>query len=478
MSLESTARGRSFLAGVERAVVAGFGRSGQAAARLLAAHGVACTVVDARPREALAAGLAALPAGTAYAAEDGAGPALAGADLVVISPGIDTRKPPYAGALAAGAPFLSELELGWRFVEAPLVAITGSNGKSTATALAGALLAGSGLDARVCGNIGTPLCDALAEQTAATRFVVEVSSFQLEQVRAFAPDVAVLLNITPDHMDRYDSLAAYAAAKERIFTAQTPAGRAILCTDDPGAAAVAARLAAREGGPRRVAVSAAPQDPGIDAAWPDGEHLAVRLDGTLRRPARRDDLPLPGPHNLLNALAAVAAALAAGAGEAAVAPALRAFRPLPHRLEPVGEAGGAAWVNDSKATNVESARMALRSFPAGRVVILLGGRDKGGDFAALVPDLADRAHRVICLGEAGPRIAAALAGPLAGRVALEVAADMEEAVARAAAAARRGDTVLLAPACASFDAYRNFEERGEHFRRLVARRVQEEGHGP
>jgi UDP-N-acetylmuramoylalanine--D-glutamate ligase len=479
MTPQRTARPASFLEGLGHAVVAGFGRSGRAAARLLARHGVPLTIVDARPEREHAGELATLPGEISFAPEESAAGRLAGSDLVILSPGIDPRREPYASARATGVSFISEIELGWRFVSSPLVAVTGSNGKSTVTSLIGQLLAASGFDARVCGNIGEPLCGALANQTPDTRFAVEVSSFQLERTETFAPDVAVLLNVTPDHMDRYEDLAAYRAAKENLFACQEPRHTAVLCAGDAQALEIARRLARRAGGglgPRVILAGETIPDldpPATGRADVEDGEIAVRLDKDVHRFGPVADLPLPGPHNLDNCLAGLAAALSLGADPGAVRPALAAFRPLPHRLEPVGERDGVRLVNDSKATNVESARMALRSFPPGRVWIILGGRDKGGDFASLAVDIKERARMVLAMGEAGPGIAAALKGPLAGSVPVQVLPGLAEAVRSATGGARAGDVILLAPACASFDAYGSFEERGEHFRRLAGDWIEE-----
>jgi UDP-N-acetylmuramoylalanine--D-glutamate ligase len=464
------------LEGLERVVVAGFGRSGQAAAALLSAQGLSFTVVDARPEREHADALDALPDRPLFVPESDAAAPLAAADLIVLSPGIDPRRQPYAAALAAGVPSISEIELGWRWVRSPLVAVTGSNGKSTVTSLIGTLLEGSGLDARVCGNIGTPLSAALEDPGPDTRFVVEVSSFQLEHTDSFAPDVGVLLNVTPDHQDRYDDHAAYRAAKERLFAFQAAGADAVLCAGDPDALDVARRLAARGDGPRVILAGDAPPDLARtvpDTATVEKGRIVVRLGGAVHRLGPAEDLPLPGPHNLANCLAAVSAALCAGARRETMEASLAAFRPLPHRLEPVGERDGVRFIDDSKATNVESARMALRSFPAGRVLVILGGRDKGGNFAALAAELGGRARAVYAIGEAGPRIAEALATGLGKAVPVHILPGLAEAVPAAAAVARAGDVVLLAPACASFDAYAGFEERGEHFRRLAATWIQE-----
>ncbi len=456
--------GNAFLKDLSSVVVAGLGRSGRGAADLLAAHGVPFQVVDARAASLGAEVTDTLPPGTPVHGEADAAAVLAAADLVVVSPGIDLRREPWAAARAAGVPFMGELELAWRFVQSPVVAITGSNGKSTVTSLIGRLLAATGRDARVCGNIGSPLSAAVARQQPDTVFVVEVSSFQLETVSGFHPQVAVLLNVTADHQDRYDHADDYLAAKERIFARQGSDDAAILDMDDPAAAAVAARLACRSDGPAPLPVSLRAEPEG-DGAWLRGDTLMVRVAGRELTLGAKQSLSLVGPHNITNALAAGLAV--ARLGETVDREALAAFPPLPHRLETVAERRGIRFVNDSKATNVESARVALRAFPPASVHLILGGRDKGGAFADLAAEAARHACAVYAMGEAGPAVAAALGPVLPLSLPLTVHAGMQEAVAAATAAARPGQVVLLAPACASFDAYPNFMARGDHFRRLV-----------
>ena len=476
MTRPISSTGTSFLADLDRVVVAGLGLSGRGAAALLAYRGVPFSVVDARAADLAQDARHDLPAGTRMIAQDAAAAHVAAANLVVVSPGIDLRRPPWSTAVARGVPFMSELELAWRFVTSPLLAITGSNGKSTVTAMVGRLLAAAGVDARVCGNIGTPLSVAVAGQRQDTVFVVEVSSFQLETVHGFRPDVAMLLNVTPDHQNRYDHHAAYLAAKEKIFSRQGEGDRAILDLDDAAAAAVAERLRLRRSGPALLPVSLrhAPAD-GADGAWLEGDTLVIRHDGRTRRLLQRDELTLVGSHNVTNALAA--ALMVAAAGREPDSRALAAFPPLPHRLETVARHDGVRYVNDSKATNVESARAALRAFDRGRVLVILGGHDKGGNFASLVPDLRQQARAVYAMGEAGPAIAEALRPGLPAELPVDVVPDLAAAVTAATAAATAGDVILLAPACASFDAYSDFSARGEHFRRLAGSRPEEDRHG-
>jgi UDP-N-acetylmuramoylalanine--D-glutamate ligase len=452
-----------------RVGVMGLGLSGRAAAGYLARRGVSVTAADAKPREALAP-TAALLEGLGASlrlgprAEDAA--LFAGCEVVVASPGVPPACPPLAGARAAGIPVIAEVELAARVLRGVIVGITGSNGKSTVTELTGSMMSASGIETRVCGNIGTPLmevaeADEALEPARAGRvhYVVELSSFQLEGIETLAPRVAVLLNLSPDHQDRYATSEEYYAAKARLFMNQRAGDVAILNWDDPPVRARAADL------PASVFPFSLTQD------LPEG---AVRAgdDLVLRRGGRREALMpakavgLRGRHNLENVLASAAAAVHCGAAVAACAQAAASFRGLPHRLEFVAQVGGVSWFNDSKATNVGAARRALEAFHE-PIVLLMGGYDKGGAFEELREPLADvpgGVRALITFGKAGDDIARRLDGAV---LRLERAGSLADAVSRAAKVARPGDVVLLAPACASFDAYNGFAQRGEDFRRLV-----------
>jgi UDP-N-acetylmuramoylalanine--D-glutamate ligase len=465
------ATGLEFLSGLTHVVVAGLGRSGRGAASLLAAAGVPFTVVDAHADDLPADALAALPAGTQVLPENDAAAVLAAADLLVVSPGIDLRQAPWN---TCPAPAMGELELAWRHVDSPLVAITGANGKSTVTAMVGALLTAAGYDARLCGNFGSPLSAVLANQEHETVFVVEVSSFQLETTTGFQPDVAVLLNVTPDHQDRYADHGAYVAAKERVFAAQDRGGRAVVGIEDEAAMAVAGRLAARPQGPK-VLPFALHREPSGDGAWLADGKLMLRWRGQSQSLLHQDELQLSGPHNVANALAAALTTRALGVQPDPAA--MATFTPLAHRLETVADHGGIRFVNDSKATNLDSARMALRAFAPGHVLIILGGRDKGSDFADLAADLQVRARGVFAMGEAGPAIARALGPVLPLSLPVTVLPDLEAAVNAAGAVAAAGDVILLSPACSSFDAYSDFTARGDHFRLLATAWPPEGDHG-
>ncbi|HEY1433923.1 MAG TPA: UDP-N-acetylmuramoyl-L-alanine--D-glutamate ligase [Thermoanaerobaculia bacterium] len=465
-----TARERADLP--RRVAVLGFARSGRALAEALAARGVAVTVGDDRPATEFD-GLGPLEArGARFQFGGPTAEFLDGADWLAVSPGVPLDAPPVREARRRGIPVLSEIEIAFRIAEAEApgnhrwIAVTGTNGKSTTTTWIAEILKRAGRPAVLAGNIGAPLSGLLAEP-GPRDFVCELSSFQLEAVERFHPHVAVLTNITPDHLDRYAGFEAYAAAKARLFERQAPADFAVVNADDPAALAVATRarrvLFSRRGRPR----GAAP------AAWLEAGQLMSDVPGERRAVVAAKRLALPGAHNLENALATLAAADCLAAPAAAIASALTDFEGLPHRSELVAEGAGVRWVDDSKGTNVDATRKSLEGHAPGTVLLILGGRDKHGDFAALRDLVRASARAVLTIGEAAPVIERALdsAAPI------ESCGTLGEAVARAARLARPGDTVLLSPACASFDQYRNYEERGRHFAAL-AREVARGSHGP
>jgi UDP-N-acetylmuramoylalanine--D-glutamate ligase len=444
----------------KRVLVVGLGRSGVAAATLCARLGARVTVTDRQPEAALASALADLPPGVARELGGHNPQSFRAADLVVLSPGV----PPLAevgAARRAGVPITGELELASRFIEAPVVAITGTNGKSTTTTLAGEILAATGHPSFTGGNLGTPLSEAVGTPAAGAGgfVVVEVSSFQLETAERFRPRVGVLLNITPDHLDRYKGIDEYAAAKARLFAAQTAEDFAVLNIDDDRVARIGHRIAAR-------LLPLSTRRELDEGAWVEGDTLCLRLpDG--EREVYPAALPgLVGRHNQENALAAALAARLVGATEEEVRATLQAFEPLPHRMTQVGDVDGVLYFDDSKGTNVGAVVAALDGFPR-PVVLIAGGRDKGGSYAPLAGVLGQpgAGRAVVVIGEAAARIEEALAGVLP-----VVRADsLEEAVAAARALARPGDAVVLSPACSSFDMFRNYQERGELFRAAVAR---------
>ena len=446
---------------IRAAAVFGLARSGRAAVTALAERGVAVVGTDAKA----AAELGELPALAGVRWELGSHPVslLDGVDLVVVSPGIPLTLPIFDAARARAVPVVSEIELASRLLPGVVVGITGTNGKSTTTALAAALLKASGHAAIACGNFGTPWISfatkagANGNGSAPKTWVVELSSFQLEGIRRFAPDVAVHLNLTPDHLDRYRSIDDYGAAKARLFENQREAQVAVLNADDP----LVARIRPRA---RRLEFSRALQ-PAL-GAWLKDELFVADVNGKGPRVvATRADLARPGMHNVENALAALAATLPLGVTPDAAVETFRGFRPLPHRTVLVRTRGGVTWWNDSKGTNVDATLKSLEGFPDGKVHVILGGKDKGDDFGRLAPLVSRKARTVLAIGKAAPAVAKAL-GSVAG-VALVESGTLERAVEEAARRAAPGDAVLLSPACASFDQFRNFEHRGEVFEQLV-----------
>jgi len=441
--------------------VVGLGRSGIAAAALCAARGARVTVTDKRPAAELAAALAQLPASVAHELGGHRRETFLGSDLIVLSPGVP-EIPELAAARAASVEITGELELASQFVSATIVAITGTNGKSTTTTLVGEMLRATGRPTFVGGNLGEPLAEAVGTPAAATGgfCVVEVSSFQLETVGTFHPRVAVLLNITPDHLDRYDGLDGYAAAKARVFAAQTADDFAVVNFDDPLAVRASAAARSRRDGFSIVQSLAT-------GAWLGGP-LMLKLANHPPEsyPA---DLPwlLGQRHNQANALAALLAARLAGASPAEARAGLLAFRPLSHRMELVVDADGITYYDDSKGTNVGAVVAALDGFPR-RVVLIAGGRDKGGDYAPLAEALGRVGRAAILIGEAADKMQAAFDGVLP----IERAATLEAAVEAARRLARPGDAVVLSPACSSFDMFRDYAHRSEVFRGAVARVTQ------
>ena len=436
-------------------VVVGAGRSGAALARFLLDRGAEVVLNDHRTEglDPAAAELARRGAKLALGGHDET--VLERADQILVSPGVPLTLPALAAARRAGVSILGEIEFASRFLKGRIIGITGTNGKSTTTTLTGVLLKEGGLDATACGNLGTPLIEMVPGDTAAKTYVVELSSFQLEGIERFRPDIAVLLNVAPDHQDRYADHAAYRAAKGRIFENQRSEDEAVLNRDDAEVMGFAPHLKSR------VSLFSA-QSPVPDGAALENGTIVLRRAGKSRRVLPVDALPLVGVHNLENVLAAVAVAGSCGVQPESMAQSIRSFRGLPHRIELVAEVGSVRYFNDSKATNVAATMRSLESF-AGGVVLILGGKDKGGDFAALLPLIRRKASALVLMGKARESIHRQLGEPVETRL----VATMEEAVAASASLAAPGGVVLLAPACASFDAYRNFEERGDDFKRRV-----------
>lgn len=441
--------------------VVGAGRTGASAARFLTAAGARVSVTDSRmappaleemPRADALAGLALGGLDDAM---------LTHAELVVVSPGVPLTDPAIRKAAEAGAEVVGDVELFGRYAPAPVVAVTGSNGKSTVTTLIGDMVATAGWRAAVGGNLGTPVLDLLAD-TAAEAFVVEVSSFQAEALRRFRPQVAVVLNLSADHLDRYVDEAAYFDAKWRLLANMGEGDTAVLGADD---GEIRRRAEGLQPGPAVAWFGLGSPAPG-GAGLIEGEHgpwFALGADSGPERVLAVAEWPLVGLPNRANAVAALAAGAALGLPASAMARALRQFRGLAHRMEAVAEIGGVRYVNDSKGTNVGAVQAALEGLDA-PFVWIAGGVDKGGDFAALVPVLRRRGRLAVLIGEAAEAIAAAVGEA----VPVVFARDMHEAVARAAQAARPGDAVVLSPGCTSFDQYTGFEARGADFRRAVS----------
>jgi len=427
------ARGRAYLESLagRRVAVVGLGKSGLAAARLLQTAGARVIASDQKTLAALGADARGLLALGVTLLVGGSHPEVTqGADLVVLSPGIPLDSPLVVPARAEGIPIIGELELGWRAMEADTIAITGTNGKTTTTALTGALLAEQARPVLVGGNIGVPLAAHALTFGADGLVVCEVSSFQLETTEAFHPRVAAVLNVTPDHLDRHGSFAAYLDAKARIFLNQTSADCAVLNADDEAAAGLAGR---------------------------------TKLNGHVERICPLGEVFLRGAHNVENVLAATACALWTGIAPEAIRRGITRFRGVPHRIEFVRDLKGVHYYNDSKGTNVASTIKALESFSE-RIVLIAGGIGKGQDFTALADAARGRVLHAVVIGQDGGKIGSALAR--AG-IPVTESVSLEGALHAARNAARPGDVVLLSPACASFDMFDNFEHRGDVFRGLV-----------
>lgn len=429
--------------------VVGLGRSGVAAARLLRSAGADVYASDA------GTGPAVLAAAEQVRAQGGAADTgghdltrIGRSRLMVLSPGVPPDAPPVRAALDAGVPVWAEAELGLRALAGvPFVAITGTNGKTTTTAITGHLLAQGGRRARTAGNIGTPLTEVALGTERPEVLAVELSSFQLHDMPTLDPTVGVLTNLAPDHLDRYPSLDAYYGDKMRLFANARPDSRWITNGDDETSEA---RVGTPIGTRERFRVQGAAE------AWYD---RAARMLMLGREPLLgRDRFPLLGDHNVANALAAALAARALGVTMAELAAGLATVTALPHRMEPVADRHGVQWINDSKATNVSSTTVAVDAMER-PFILLLGGRHKGEPYRGLAPRLG-RCRAVIAYGEAGPLIEA----DLAGTVSVVRAGDFADVIARARALAQPGDAVLLSPACSSYDMFANYEERGARFR--------------
>ena len=432
-----------------RHLVVGAGKSGVAAANFLARRGDDVVLSDSNPSPSMPYDLDARVA-RVFGPQENA--LLDATDDVILSPGVPLAIPLLREAESRGIPIVGEIELGFRNLKGNVVAITGSNGKSTTTALIGEILRVAGRQPIVAGNIGEPLIAAIDFEKPRT-YVLELSSFQLETVDSFRANVALLLNITPDHMDRYPSFDAYAAAKYRVFRNQQAGDTAIVNASD------------RRAVPRATAVRtlrfSATEKLG-EGAWLDGEEMVLCLDGQERR-IPRVALKLQGNANVENALAAWLAARALGIDDVDVQIAFGMFAGLPHRMVLVREIAGVRWINDSKGTNVDATLRSLEGFAPRSVIAILGGKDKAGEFERLRDLVHRKVRTVLTIGAAAGRVEEALQGTTD----IVRAGDLEHAVEWAHKNGKAGDTVLLSPACASFDQFRNFEHRGQVFEELV-----------
>jgi UDP-N-acetylmuramoylalanine--D-glutamate ligase len=443
----------------KKVLVVGLGKSGLAAALFLHHKGGQVTVSDIRPADSLAKEIPALLDEGINVEAGGHGLlTFRRQDLIVVSPGVPLNTPELVQAKSFGRPVIGELELAARFLKGKILAITGSNGKTTTTVLAGEILKEAGYATLVAGNIGVPVIGLIDESTDDTWSVLEVSSFQLESTEEFHPKIAVILNITPDHLDRHGTFENYALAKERIFAAQNASDSLVLNADNARTAEAEARTHAS------VYWFSAKHDVSR-GAWVENGNVVYRPGpgAAIEAILPVSKIPLKGMHNVENVLAAVCAARLAGVPTTAIASAVGKFKAVEHRLEFVATVNGVDFYNDSKATNVDATAKAVAAFPGG-IHLILGGKDKGSDYATLAPLLHERVRAVYTIGAA----AAKIEQQLRGAVTIRSCGTLATAVSAAAVEARPGDVVLLAPACSSFDQFENYEHRGNVFKQLVA----------
>src|SRR6202140_1066816 len=439
----------------KRVLVVGLGKSGVASALFLKAHGAQVTVSDTKSGDELRNEIPVLLDHGITVETGGHGErTFRGQGLIVVSPGVPVDAPLLVQARAMGEAVIGEIELAAQFLPGPIVAITGSNGKTTTTTLTGEILAAGGLPTLVGGNIGTPAISLAERAKRETVIVLEVSSFQLETIHSFRPKVAVILNVTPDHLDRHRTFEAYVDAKARILENQQSADLAVLNAADPTCVAMAARTKAQVFWFSR-------QKEVQQGAWVLEGDILFRDGAQQREIMQVSEIPLKGAHNLENVLAAVCAGALMGCAPEKVRQAVRDFKAVEHRLEFVATIGGVDYYNDSKATNVDATIKALESFPA-NLHLILGGKDKGSDYTVLNHLLRQRVKRVYTIGAAAAKIESQI------KAADVVHAEtLENAIRKANAVAQSGDVVLLAPACASFDQFKNYEHRGQEFKEIV-----------
>jgi len=438
----------------KKVLVVGMAESGIAATRFLLARGAKVVVSELKGEEVVAEKAMALRALGATVETGGhSRESFLSAELIVVSPGVPLGIPGLAEARRKNIPIISEIELAYRFARGRIIGITGANGKTTTTTLVGEILRKAGFRVEVVGNIGRPFINYAEREV--DYFVLELSSFQLEAIDHFRADIAVLLNITPDHMDRYSSFEDYAEAKGRIFLNQREDDFAVVNLDDPVSRKIAEKV-----GSKLIWISRTREL--SEGVFVSGDRVSYRLGDGKGEVIPLSEIALFGVHNLENVLSAVAVALIVGARPEPLREVLRSFKGLPHRLEFVAEIEGIRFFNDSKATNIEAVAKAIESFES-PLILILGGRDKNGDFSALIPLIKKRVKTVLTIGEAAKKIE----GILGDVVPLRRVSSLAEAVKVGFSEGKPGDTVLLSPGCASFDMFLNFEERGDVFKEEV-----------
>jgi len=439
----------------KRVLVVGLGKSGVASALFLKAHGARVAVSDTKSGDELHNEIPVLLDHGITVETGGHGErTFRGQDLIVVSPGVPVDAAPLVQARSLGEAVIGEIELAAQFLPGPIVAITGSNGKTTTTTLTAEILTAGGLSTPVGGNIGTPAISLADRAKHDTLIVLEVSSFQLETIQTFRPKIAVVLNVTPDHLDRHRTLEVYVDAKARIFENQRSDDFAVLNEDDPTCVTMAARAQAQIFWFSR-------QKEVKQGAWVRDGNILFRDSAGQREIMQVSEIPLKGAHNLENVLAAVCASALMGCAPEKIRQAVRNFKAVEHRLEYVATIRGVDYYNDSKATNVDATIKALESFPA-NIHLILGGKDKGSDYSVLNDLLRQRVKRVYTIGAAAAKIESQIQG-----VEVVHAETLENALRKANAVAQPGDVVLLAPACASFDQFKSYEHRGKVFKEIV-----------
>ncbi|HET6176977.1 MAG TPA: UDP-N-acetylmuramoyl-L-alanine--D-glutamate ligase [Candidatus Sulfotelmatobacter sp.] len=444
----------------KRVLVVGLGKSGVASALFLKAHGAKVTVSDTKSGDELRNEIPVLLDHGITVETGGHGDrTFRGQDLIVVSPGIPVDAPPLVQARALGETVIGEIELAAQFLPGPIVAITGSNGKTTTTTLAGEIMTAAGFPALVGGNIGTPAISLAERAKPETVIVLEVSSFQLETIQTFRPKVSVVLNVTPDHLDRHRRLEVYVNAKARIFENQQGSDFAVLNADDPTCVAMAARTRAQVFWFSR-------QKEVQQGAWVHDGNILFRDGARQSEILQASEIPLKGAHNLENVLAAACAGALMGCSPEKIRQAVHDFKAVEHRLEFVATVRGVDYYNDSKATNVDATIKALESFPA-NIHLILGGKDKGSDYTVLNDLLRQRVKRVYTIGATAAKIESQILSSKNGGPEVIHAETLENAIRKANSVAQPGDVVLLAPACASFDQFKSYEHRGKVFKEIV-----------